>query len=123
VAVGWWPAYDVNPAQSPNNPAGARCLAVARRAGVPVNSLFERSETETLCEGVWLLQAGWRGAPRLTAASLRAGVDALGTSFDSPSTMASRFGPGISDGVAALRRLAFDDACDCFRYTSSPVPV
>jgi hypothetical protein len=68
------------------------------------------------CDGLLLLQRALAGAQEISLARLRAGVDQLATSFESPMTFATHFAPGRHDGAAAVRMLAFDGSCTCFVY-------
>jgi hypothetical protein len=73
-----------------------------------------------LCDIWFLLKAGFDRANAPNASGFRAGVESLGTSYVSPRTYATRFGPGRHDGVAATAPSKYDDKCGCF-VASGPV--
>jgi len=116
LGVGWLPASDLyyKEVVHGSNPAEDLCYAITKRNG---------DEVKRYCDGLFFLAAALQRAPEFTAAGLRAGVEALGTSYNSPWTFATRFGPGRYDGARQLRPLAFVDACSCYRYTGPPVEV
>jgi ABC-type branched-subunit amino acid transport system substrate-binding protein len=124
VGIGWVPTMDVDTAQDPNNnPAQALCLRIMQQAGVSIPGRWAQSQTVKLCDGVFFLQAALARAPTLTAAGLRQGVTALGSSYRSSFTFGTQFGTGRWDGVAALRPEAFDDSCGCWRYVARPTTL
>jgi hypothetical protein len=116
LGVGWLPASDLYYKEVVHgaNPAEDLCFAITKRNG---------DEVKRYCDGLFFLAAALQRAPEFSAAGLRAGVEALGTSYDSPWTFATRFGPGRYDGARQVRPLAFVDACSCYRYTGPPVDV
>ena len=118
VAVGWRPTLDVNPPQDPKDNANEQlCLRVVHRAGIETNDRVAENSVLGVCEFLLFLKQGLEGAPELSPAGLRARVDRLGSGFASSQTPRTLFAPGRYDGVAALRWVAFDSACACFRYS------
>ena len=116
VGTGWLPASDLYYKEIAHgvNPAEDLCYAITKRNG---------DEVKRYCDGLFFLAAALQKAPEFTAAGLRAGAEALGTSYNSPWTFATRFGPGRYDGARQVRPLAFVPACSCYRYTGPPVEV
>lgn len=124
VTVGWRPTVDVDFAQDPgDNPEQALCLDIVRKAGVKVPSRFAAYLYTSACDGLFFLKATLDGAPAVTPDGLRAATDRLGTSYRSPLTFSTSFGPGRFDGAGAVRRSGFDDGCGCFRYSGAATPT
>jgi hypothetical protein len=59
----------------------------------------------------------------VTAGGLRAGVDQLGTTAYSTTTLGSAFGPDRYDGAAAGRDVAYGDRCSCFAYVGGTYAI
>jgi len=116
LGVGWLPASDLFYKEVAHgvNPAEDLCYAITKRNG---------DEVKRYCDGLFFLKAALDRAPEFSAAGLRVGADSLGTGYDSPWTLATRFAPGRFDGARQARPLAFVDDCGCFRYTGGPVEV
>jgi len=116
VGVGWLPASDVYYKEVAHgvNPAEDLCFNITKRNG---------DEVKRYCDGLFFLAAALQKAPEFTPAGLRAGAEALGTSYDSPWTFATRFGAGRYDGARQVRALAFVDGCTCYRYTGPAIEV
>lgn len=77
----------------------------------------------TMVERLTFLKAGLEAAPGdgVSRERLRAGVASLGDRFDSVLTARTWFSAGRHDGVGAVRLARWSDACECLRYTSSPM--
>ncbi|HVV36571.1 MAG TPA: hypothetical protein VHC63_08210 [Acidimicrobiales bacterium] len=116
IGLGWLPASDLfyKEIAHGTNPAEDLCYAITRRNG---------DEVKRYCDGLFFLKAALDKSPVFTAAGLKAAVDTLGTSYDSPWTFGTRFGPGRYDGARQARPLAFVDACTCYRYTGGLIDV
>lgn len=116
VGVGWLPASDVYYKEVAHgvNPAEDLCFNITKRNG---------DEVKRYCDGLFFLVAAFAKAPEFTPAGLRAGVAALGTSYDSPWTFATRFAQGRYDGARQVRALAFVDGCACYRYSGPTIEV
>jgi hypothetical protein len=121
--VGWTPSNDVYPRDRTKTEVFRRCdrimeLGRVNRAG-PIYTFF----TDAFCDSVFFLQAA---VPKMTAGTpeaLARATEQLGTSYASPVTFTTRFGPGRYDGAGAVRMGAFVESCTCFRYTSEETPV
>src|SRR5205085_2981766 len=116
IGIGWLPASDIYYKEIAHgvNPAEDLCYAITKRNG---------DEVKRYCDGLFFLKAALDRAPVFTPAGLRAAVEALGTSYNSPWTFATRFGPGRYDGAHQARSLAFVDSCACYRYSGNPIEV
>lgn len=113
LGIGWLPASDIHYTEVAHgvNPAEDLCFELTQRNG---------DEAKRYCEGLWFLRDALARAPSLSPEGLLAGAESLGTSFRSPWTFATVFGPGRYDGAAVVRPLAFVDECACFRYSGEP---
>jgi hypothetical protein len=116
MAVGWWPAGDVEPIDVPDgNPAEARCAAVTGT---------RRSDAVRFCDGLYALEAAMTPSTPVTRVGITSALEALGTKAWSPWSLGpTRVGPDRPDGAAAVRLLAFDDTCECYRYRGPIKPL
>ncbi|MHB8669234.1 MAG: ABC transporter substrate-binding protein [Acidimicrobiales bacterium] len=118
IGVGWQPAQDVLAQyEPPSNAPTARCDALMAKAGQGGVSRTGQWAERMYCDELSFLKTTLDRAQEVTPAGLMAQVEALGTSFVSTMTFHTQFGPGRHDGSAAVRLLAFDDGCKCFKYT------
>lgn len=116
MVVGWSPAGDIKDGIDvpPGNPSEALCYSITK----------DHSDFSVrFCDGLFFLKQVLDRAPTLNADSLRASVDSLGTTFNSPFTFATSMGPGRHDGASVWRPMVFNDQCACFRYTGPPQPI
>ena len=124
VAVGWWPGADVPVSRFPrDNPALNRCMEIHRKAGIAIETSPMAIVVLMTCDGAFMLEHVLTKVRSFTAPGLRDAVDRLGSAFRSPATFSTRFVPGRSDGVAAVRRLTFDLECRCFSYRGTAARV
>jgi hypothetical protein len=117
VVVGWQPGSDLERADIPaDNPQHALCEQVMEQAGIVPTGFY----TQPRCDSFFFLKAALERAPALTSAGLLAGVESLGGQYRSSASVQglSRFGPGRYDGPNAVRLLAFDMSCACYRVAS-----
>ena len=56
------------------------------------------------------------GARDLTIPSIRAAVEALGSTFEPPNTFTEVFGPNRHDGSDTCRDVTYNTQCRCFLY-------
>ncbi|MHB8669240.1 MAG: ABC transporter substrate-binding protein [Acidimicrobiales bacterium] len=122
AGVGWQAGLDVAAGNddSPRNAAIDTCTAIMSRAGLSGVDRTGQWQQRLYCDELFFLRDSLKGAADITPAALAARVAALGTSYQSAETFATRFFPGRQDGTAQVRFFAFNDACSCFRYTSPP---
>ncbi|MDT7572822.1 MAG: hypothetical protein QOE05_2996 [Actinomycetota bacterium] len=126
LGFGWWPVLDLaeNPQSGPySNAARRRCIGIMRAAGVDVSGASAESNALAYCSMVDMLRAAVAKAGDPSARGFVNGVAALGTSFESASTLRTSFSNGKHDGVASYMNWAFTSGCSCFRYSGSPHPV
>ncbi|MEX2555953.1 MAG: hypothetical protein WEB06_09995 [Actinomycetota bacterium] len=116
--VGWFPNEDVS---SPERwPAWDRCVALMIAAGLKWSDSNAERGALVHCDLGWLLAAaGSRAGSRLTPATLLAGIEAVGGTFESAAIPIASFGPGRHEGAVAVRDLAYFESCECLRYTSA----
>lgn len=116
VGIGWMNATDIHFSEVPQgvNANEDLCRELTGRNG---------DEAKRYCDGLFFLQQAWAGADQLTPQALRAGVEALGSGYQSPWTFGTRFGPGRYDGATTIRHLGFVPDCTCFRYSSPTISI
>ena len=120
VGVGWLPGSDVgNDNYPPGNAVHDMCLAIGRKADVSESGFYLQPPCDTLL----FLRTVLDRATDLTTEGIRAAVEQLGTSYGSPVTFATAFGPGRYDGATRYRILFFDTGCSCYKFTGSQRPV
>jgi hypothetical protein len=123
MSVGWWPMRDVSAAKDPGSPMEALCVDILRRAGVAEPSHYALGTAMLKCDDLFFLKTALDRAGDVSPGALRGSVEGLGTSYQSPNTFSTRFGPGRADGAASVRISTFDDGCACFVYSSGPRPA
>lgn len=125
VGMGWIVPNDVPLPRDPGgNPTSDLCLGVYDDARVEVlTDRFREHSALAICEHLLFLADALARAPEVSPEGLRAGVEALGTSFRSPLSFATAFGPRRHDGTAAVRPMAYDAQCNCFLYTGEPISL
>ncbi|HVE98107.1 MAG TPA: ABC transporter substrate-binding protein [Mycobacteriales bacterium] len=121
MGSGWLPGIDVADAQGPPlTPAEKRCLAVHAKNGTSYATRNSAITALAFCDLMWLFERAARAAgPDLTTARWTDGISAMGARHETPYTFATAFVRGRADGATRYRPLAYDDACECFRYTSA----
>ena len=126
VGVGWLPALDVDSDNDPSdNAEETRCLKVVERAGIEPGDRSAQFQTLGICNALYFMKAALDKATTVSAKDFASAVTKLGSGFGSPKTAATAFTDGRKDGVAAVRGFAFEDSCECFRYTDTswqPLP-
>ena len=123
VGIGWMPWLDLEPqhAYRHGSEGARRCKDLMDAAGASeeMDSYNEGLWTSSICDLALFLKAAVEaGGPSITADSIVAGAERLGTSFKASNTLMTRLGPGRHEGVAAIRFLQWFVGCQCFRYTS-----
>ena len=77
-----------------------------------------------ICNTLWFFRDAVKASGNvLNRDGFRAGVERLGTSFQSASVFATRFTPTQHDGGSAVRYYVFDEPCGCMKYTSGNINV
>jgi hypothetical protein len=119
--VGWTPDEDVDISQDRRGGNAALCMQIAKEKGVAGSPGGQRLYMQIFCDSIFFLKQALDRATALTPDGLRASVESLGTSYDSPYTFSTRFGPGRHDGAAAMRVSRYDEGCSCFVYADDGV--
>jgi hypothetical protein len=121
--VGWAPDEDVTNSQDNRGGNAALCLQIGKEKGVAGSSGTGgfRLYMHLFCDSILFLKTALDRAPALTPEGLRASVESLGTSYDSPYTYGTRLGPGRHDGAAVMRTTQYDDGCGCFVYSDANI--
>ncbi len=120
LGVGWDPLKDLGLENGADvigeNEIWSRCEELLVGAGLP-------EEGAQVCSPFLFLQEALDGVDGVNPDSLRAGVDALGTTEYSAVNFGTDWAADVYDGPSEMRPLAYDAGCDCFQYTGEPVPI
>jgi hypothetical protein len=123
--IGWYPLLDSD--RPPTTPAMVACKQDVLAGGgqAPAN-LNDALTMYAACNAVSVAAAALvasGGAGGLAA--LQPGVEGLGSSFVSVTSLDGRthFGPGRHDGAAAVAPFAYHAACKCFQYVGPAQPL
>jgi hypothetical protein len=114
MVVGWVP--DLDGAELPRNASFARCQSAMRSAGMTWDE-----NIQPWCDGFYFLNQALSRSPGFSVATLRAGAEAIGTSFSSPYIFGTRFGRGRHDGPVQARLLKYDTSVRHFVYSGGPI--
>jgi hypothetical protein len=116
ILVGWLPTFDIqSPTAVVKNASTDTCDKIFAGAGYSSNYF--------LCDGLFLLRQAL-GTSKPTTASIRAGIEALGRAYTSPSTYSpSSFGPGRHDGAAFMRSIVYDNAKGTYVFSGPVKPL
>ena len=113
--VGWQLQTDVPPRYVGKWPAQQECLRMYAREGIQTAG-NARALALHACAGFSFMKAALAAAPGpLTVASIQAGTDRLGTSWQSPWNKVTRFGPNRHYGTSLYLTAAYDRGCNCFK--------
>ena len=125
VAISWQTGDLTTTAQQslPSNPAVAKCApwSVPNEAG-----FGPQTGASNVCDFYNILAAGFKGATKLDAATLRKGIVALGSTFDSSMTYggATKFSQNVLDGATKAQILVWDPITKAFvAQSKSVVPL
>ena len=102
------------------NPQRERCWNLMKKKGLQARTGQTGNIAINACDAAWFAEAVINKAQATALPRLIAGGEALGTSYRSPFSYGNRLGPGQHDGVALFRELAFNESCQCNKYTSKP---
>jgi hypothetical protein len=126
MGVGWQPYSDVDSGHNPGPVSGNEtlCKKIMADAGqdasaAPTTRLFQLQT----CDHIFFLQHTLTGTPEVSARQLARQVQAVGDSYPSAVSFASRFPGGRFDGAAAYRVFRYDDGCSCFVYSGPVQPT
>jgi hypothetical protein len=132
VGMGWFPSLDVpdsaNPDNGPySNAARRRCIAIMNAAGITTADANSKAVPLLFCNAFWFFKEAVEkgvqlgGGATIDRDTYLAGVNALGSSFQSAMTFGTSFSATKHDGAAFYRRVAWDQPCGCMKYTSGNV--
>jgi hypothetical protein len=122
-AVGWVPLLDVPSTEVTLSPAAKRCDALLRSKGHSPADQSVLAFDLAACDQLATLAAALARGGQLSSGGFVAGLERLGTSVATGLTFQLRSGPGRHDTAGAIRHVAFQESCGCFRYSGSLVPV
>lgn len=122
MGIGWSPDTDVPASEVESWPARDECLERLAPGGEFADE-NARGLALDGCSELDLLVAALEAGGEPTARAFMEGLESLGDDFEMASTPATRYGPDRHDGIGAVRTMAFDTACTCFRYQGEPRPV
>jgi len=124
LGFGWAPIVDIPSTQDPDNGPYAND---ARRSCISLMKAHGQSYANPNAEAIALLncnefrllkRALELGPTPISRDSFMAGLNRIGSSFQSTQTFAIRLDATHHDGAAAVRYWAYDGGCGCMRYTS-----
>lgn len=120
MGIGWLPLFDV-PVRGNGDHANAarlKCFDIYRKAGMPATDGVSAAGQATSCDVAFFIRAGLDAAAKrsLTLAGLTEGVNGLGRTFASASSIGTSFSKIKHDGAGTYLGLAFDSGCECFTY-------
>jgi hypothetical protein len=125
-AVGWAEGADVETANGdpwpPASGPGAQCLAIQKQGGVP--PFAHRTDALiafSYCDTILLLWQATQGVSNLTAQTFEAGVQRLGSSYQTASSYSTYIAPGHWDAPAGYRLLYADPNCSFTNDSGSQV--
>lgn len=119
IAVGWKTTSDYKAGHIPSlNANGKLCRTIFSKAGIP---LTQDPFSFAYCDFVLSLKAASRGVTgTLDGAAIAQGLERLGDSYSSPSTLGTTLSPSRHDGVSSALSFSFDDGCSCWKSSGSP---
>jgi hypothetical protein len=117
--VSWGNGLDESDAGITPNQARKECLELMKRHGMQPANLNARGAMLRACDFVWFLR-DTLGRQRMDVNRdvFVARAALLGGTYRSPAAYRTFFSRTQRDGVAGLRRMALDDGCGCYVYTS-----
>lgn len=116
IGVGYHPGYDVQNRQDPGDPsaAAARCRQAMQNAGQDTSPRDAWSLMTKACDAFnFIVAASDSGG--LSPEGLSRGAQEIG-SMEPAGTFRITFPGGRTDGPSAVRDLAYENACECFKY-------
>jgi ABC-type branched-subunit amino acid transport system substrate-binding protein len=121
-AVSWWNG-DVGTRTDQMSPPAvpasrAACLKIMADAKVDASGSATGTALIT-CDQLLILKAVLDRGATPSAAGMTAVLERLGTSYASPLSYGSRFGPGRHDAAHVTRRIRFDAGCSCWLYAGT----
>jgi len=126
VGIGWLPGLDITPAENTDNgpysnDTRRRCVQLYKEHGVTYESANAEAVALGTCNTFWFFRDVMKHVTVLNRDGFRAAAERMGTSFETASTLVTRFDSNHHDGVAAVRYWAYKAECGCMRYTSGDI--
>jgi ABC-type branched-subunit amino acid transport system substrate-binding protein len=115
VGIGWFPLYEVGGAGSALSAEAKACLHTLTSHGIKLDDDNARAIALAICDQVSMLVALVERAGSTKADLLARTLPQLGRVPSAAHHQVTFL--GRRDGISAVRDLAFDTPCGCFRYT------
>lgn len=123
--AGTLPGFDVDRPPAPTA-VEKRCVGLARRGGVQMDTSFDREILYTHCASLFLFEAALK---RTTAAptnlEIRAAIEGLGTQLELPGLVDDRthLAANRHDAPADAREFGWQARCGCLTYLRAAAPM
>ena len=116
AGIGWLPAFDVPLTGTPMSPGAKRCKDFFSAKKMPPTNENSTVIQQFQCQDAWLLDTVMdRMTGDVTREAFRALLD-TGAPQLTAANHAIGFDPRNHDGVRAVRDVAWEESCGCFRY-------
>ena len=124
MGVGWQPILDQSNPAPPNNPAMQECLKIMQTVGGTADAV-QQWAAATYCDTIRVLAAGGAANPAvdMTAEALLAGINRIGTSYQSPFAFGTSLTGAKRWGASMARDFAWNTQCGCNRYVGAPYKI
>jgi ABC-type branched-subunit amino acid transport system substrate-binding protein len=123
MGVGWIPQIDANTPPASNTAADNECTSMYAAEGISLAGTNNGEVGLVACSLVLFFKDAFEKSTAISAAGFREGVEGLGTSFQSPFTFGTVFGPNRFDGASEYRGVAYSTSCSCFAYSTGVEPL
>lgn len=124
MGIGWQPLLDQsNPAPS-NNAAAQECLKIMQSVGGTADAV-QQWAAQTYCDTIRVLAAGGAMNPAedMTGEALLAGINRIGSTYQSPFTTGTFLVGDKRWGASMARDFAWNPDCGCNRYVGAPYKI
>ena len=121
MGLAWLPYLDLPSDQwsSVTTPAIAECRKALASAQQDLASGTTLGIGAWICDDWMFLRGAFAKGASPDEAGIRRAVESLGGTFRPASTFSTAFGPTRThDGASGYRLIAYQEACNCYRYTS-----
>ena len=120
VGLGYLPLLDVDAAHDPG-PVSANatlCKNLFVKAGQWPSSRLTQAAALYICDELFFLHAVFKGHSGVTRSDFLNGIAAIGDSYQSTWTFATRYSATQHEGAYIYRPFKFSRACNCFIYSA-----
>ncbi len=93
-------------------------MKIMRKNGVDVSERTAEISAMWVCDQLFFMETMIERASAITPTGVRGAVEGLGQSYQSSLVFRTVFGRRKSDGVGAVRSVAWNPRCECFAYTA-----